>query len=158
MPPFSRQVIDGCTRAAHGSRYIVNKQVTREDREAAVQSNQNGEMQMKTVIAIVGAIACFVLLLLGFWCIGGVVTSANGFSYGEPGVLPALPIPQPRYLLLSMNLRRGCRTWALRPHTLTYQRKRLTISTAERLSWMMKLETSCSGTLIVLGSWVRTAR
>lgn len=67
MPPFSRQVIDGCTRAAHGSRYIVNKQVTREDREAAVQGNQNGEMQMKTVIAIVGAIACFVLLLLGFW-------------------------------------------------------------------------------------------
>ncbi|KAI6105265.1 hypothetical protein EV401DRAFT_600547 [Pisolithus croceorrhizus] len=67
MPPFSRQVIDGCTRAAHGSRYIANKQVTREDRETAVQGSQNGEMQMKTVIAIVGAIACFFLLLLGFW-------------------------------------------------------------------------------------------
>lgn len=66
MPPFSRQLIDGCTRAAHGSRYIVNKQVTRDNRETTVQGSQNGEMQTKTVIVIVGAIACFVLLLLGF--------------------------------------------------------------------------------------------
>lgn len=67
MPPFSRQVIDGCTRAAHGSKYIVNKQVTREDSETAVQGSQNGEIQTKTVVAIVGAIACFAILLLGFW-------------------------------------------------------------------------------------------
>ncbi|KIK14105.1 hypothetical protein PISMIDRAFT_688205 [Pisolithus microcarpus 441] len=56
MPAFSRQVIDGCTRAAHGSKYIVNKQVTREDSEAAVQGSQYGEIQTKTVVAIVGAI------------------------------------------------------------------------------------------------------
>ncbi|KAI5995184.1 hypothetical protein EDD15DRAFT_2366101 [Pisolithus albus] len=67
MPPFPRQVVDGCTRVARGSEYIVKKEVTREDRGTVVQGGQNGEIQTKTVIAIVGAIVCFAILLLGFW-------------------------------------------------------------------------------------------
>lgn len=67
MPPFAWQVVDGCTCATHGSECIVNKQVPREDHQTAVQSGESGEMQPKTVIVIVGAIICFLLLLLGFW-------------------------------------------------------------------------------------------
>lgn len=56
MPPFPWQVVDGCTRVARGSEYMVKKEVTREDRGTVVQGGQNGEIQTKTVIAIVGAI------------------------------------------------------------------------------------------------------
>ncbi|KAI6140612.1 hypothetical protein BKA82DRAFT_1004431 [Pisolithus tinctorius] len=139
-PLFSRRVIESCVCAAHSSEYIVNRQVTREDHETAIQGSESGEMQSRTVIAIVGAIACFALLLLGFWLIarkpqsfpgpvvtapmiphnrvGGVVTSADGFVYGEPGVLPILATLQFKHLLPSILPIQGYRTQPLRSRIL----------------------------------------
>lgn len=48
---------------------LFSWRVTREDHETAVQGSEGGEMQPRTVIAIVGAIVCFALLLLGFWLV-----------------------------------------------------------------------------------------